>query len=63
MPVYWAKLAESMVEEIEGFETAPATYFQVAADRTSTSNLLLTVLNKAGIPTDKLGDSTGILDV
>jgi hypothetical protein len=32
-------------------------------DRTSTSNLLLTVLNKAGIPTDKLGDSTGILDV
>ncbi len=32
-------------------------------DRTSTSNLLLTVLNKAGIPTDELGDSTCILDV
>jgi hypothetical protein len=33
------------------------------ADRTSTSNLLLTLLNKAGIPIERLGDSTGLLDV
>jgi hypothetical protein len=32
-------------------------------DRTSTSNLLLTVLNKAGISMERLGDSSGILDV
>ena len=32
-------------------------------DRTSTSNLLVTVLNKAGITTEKMGDSSGPLDV
>jgi len=32
-------------------------------DRTATSNLLLTVLDRAGIPMEKLGDSTGMLDV
>ena len=28
-------------------------------DNTHMSNLLLSVLDKAGVPTDKLGDSTG----
>jgi hypothetical protein len=32
-------------------------------DRTPMTNLLLTLMDKAGVPTDKLGDSTGKLDL